>query len=231
MASQIDFAIAVGAFIIFFAILLLLLSNFFGGYSGQLLNSELRTVGNDFFTSFFGSKGNPTNWEDYNISPARLGLITDMFRSPMKINEVNNTARNNISVNVTINFDSACAKKAWNNTVRLYDINNILIPIQLYNQTFCSGQFLNHSDVVFNATFLANQSKTFFIYYSDDKNVSGSAYSLPFTGALNMTGTIYPEDKLHAISIAKMRSLKNLTYNELIQSVGRDYGFNIEISQ
>lgn len=231
MSSQIDFAIAVGLFITFFAILLVYLSNFFGGYSGLLLSSELRTAGNDLFNTFFGGKGKPTNWEDYNLSPVRLGLITDLYRLPIKINEANNTVRSNISVNVTIYFDSSCTKKAWNNTIRVYDSSNVLIPVQLYNQTFCSGQFLNFSDVIFNATFSAYQSKTFFIYYSDDKNVSGSAYSLPFTGAFNMTSLIYPEEKLHAVSIAKMNSLRNLTYNELIQSIGRDYAFDIEISQ
>jgi len=231
MASQIDFAVAVGMFITFIAIVLIYIANIIGSYQGLFTNSELRTVSEDFFNTFFSGKGVPSNWEDYGVSPVKIGLVTDLYRLPLVIYEANGTARNNVSINVSVTFDTSCAKKAWNDTVRVYDSTNTLIPLQLFNQTFCSSQFLISADLVFNATFSANQKKTFFVYYSDDKNVTGSNYTLDFTGAYNLTVLKYPVEKLTAISVAKMKAMKELTYSEMVQSVGSGYDFNIEISQ
>lgn len=231
MASQIDFAVAVGMFIIFVAVVIIYITNIIGSYQGLFINSELSTVSEDLFNTFFSGKGVPSDWEDLNVSPVKIGLVTDLYRLPVIIYETNNTLRNNVSINISVTFDSTCAKKAWNNTVRVYDSSNILVPLKLYNQTFCSNQFLTSADLVFNATVPANQNKTFFVYYSDDKNVTGSNYTLDFTGAYNITALKYPVEKLTAISVAKMRALRNLTYSEVVQSVGSGYDFDIEISQ
>jgi len=231
MSSQIDFAIAVGMFIVFIAVVIIYITNIIGSYQTLFINSELRTVSEDLFNTFFSGKGVPSDWEDYNMSPVKIGLVTHLYRLPLVVYEGNGTVRNNVSINVSVTFDSTCGKTAWNNTVRVYDSSNALIPLQLYNQTFCSSQFLTSADVVFNATIPANQQKNFFVYYSDDKNITGSNYTLDFTGAHNLTVLKYPTERLNVISVAKMKAMKGLTYSEMIQSVGSQYGFNIEISQ
>ena len=231
MSSQIDFAIAVGMFIVFIAVVIIYITNIIGSYQTLFINSELRTVSEDLFNTFFSGKGVPSDWEDYNVSPVKIGLVTHLYRLPLIIYEGNGTVRNNVSINVSVTFDSTCGKTAWNNTVRVYDSSNALIPLQLYNQTLCSSQFLTSADVVFNATIPENQHKTFFVYYSDDKNITGSDYALDFTGAHNLTVLKYPTERLNVISVAKMKAMKGLTYSEMIQSVGSQYGFNIEISQ
>jgi hypothetical protein len=229
MSSQIDFVAAVGMFITFIAVLLIYMTNIIGSYQGLFVSSELKTASEDLYNNFFSGKGVPSNWEDFNMSPVKMGLVTDLYRLPLIIYEVNGTARNNNSINVSVTFDSTCDKKAWNNTVRVYDSSNNLIPLQLYNQSFCSNQFLTSADLVFNTTFSANQKKTFFVYYSDDKNVTGSNYTMSFTGAYNLTVLKYPLEKLTVVSVAKIRAMRNLTYSEIVQSVGSYYDFNVEI--
>ena len=230
MSSQIDFVISAGIFVVFIAVFLILLSNSFISNSGIQVTSEMRTVAFDIHNALFAGKGLPTNWEDNNFPPLVIGLTTDLYRIPLLITETNNTARNNVSINATVNFDINCAKKAWNNTVRVYDNTSVLIPVTLFNQTFCTGQFLNTSDIVFNATLSALQSKTFFVYFSDDKNVTGSNYSLSFTGSINVTSKSFPEIKLPAVSIAKMRALRNYNWNDFIQLLGGSYKVYVETS-
>lgn len=230
MSSQIDFVISAGIFIVFIATILILLTSSFVSYSGIQTTSEMRTVAFDAHNSLFGGKGLPTNWEDNNFPPLVLGLTTDLYRMPIIITEANNTARTNVSINATVTFDLSCVKRAWNNTIRVYDTNNVLIPVTLYNQTFCSGQFLNSSDIVFNSSLLALQSKTFFVYFSDDKNVTGSNYTLAFTGALNVTGKTLPEIKIPAVSTAKLRALRNLKYTDYLQLLGGSYNIYVEVS-
>jgi hypothetical protein len=212
------------------AVILIFLSNSFTNYTGIQTTSEMRTVAFDVHNALFGGKGLPTNWEDNNYPPRVLGLTTDLYRMPIFLTETNNTARLNESINVSINFDLDCTKRAWNNTVRVYDSSNVLIPVTLYNQTFCSGQFLKTADIVFNTTLNGLQSKTFFVYFSDDKNVTGSTFSLSFNGTLNVTSKSFPEIKVPAISTAKLRALRNLNYDDVIQVLGGSYKIYVETS-
>lgn len=230
MPSQIDFAIAVGLFITFIVILFLYLTGYMSSYVGLVSTSELRTVAYNIYNSLFGGKGIPENWEEQNYTPVKVGLITDLYRVPIVVTETNGTERDTETINISLSFDPNCEKKAWNSTVRVYE-NGDEITSQLYNQTFCSENYLNNSDLVFNSSFSANQTKTFFIYFSGEKSIDKPNYSLPFNISSNFTIQIYPEEKLTTISITKLKALRNLTYEEVVSTLGTEYKLRIEISE
>ncbi|MDI6798500.1 MAG: hypothetical protein QMD12_00675 [Candidatus Aenigmarchaeota archaeon] len=229
MPSMIDFTVAVGIFIVFIAILISYLLNYLTSYSGLLTTSELRSAAYNAFIVLFGSKGIPEKWEEKNYTPVQVGLMTDLHRIPIIVTETNGTDRGDVIINVTLSFDAECENKAWNSTIRVYE-GESEIPSQLYNQSFCTADYINRSDLVFNSSFSANQSKTFFVYFSNDKSIAPPNYSLPFTAQTNFTIQIYPEEVLPVISISKLLALRNLSYEEVARTLGR-YRFNIEISE
>jgi hypothetical protein len=229
MAIPIDFAVAVGLFLVFIAILFVYLVNYTTSYIDLTSTSELRTVVYDIFTSLFIGKGIPENWEEYNFTPVKVGLALDLYKVPILVTETNGTDRGYIILNVTIDFDANCENKTWNNTVRLYSSGEV--PMQLQNQIFCSDQYLKKADVVFNASFSANENKTFFLFYSPDKGVAAPEYSFSFPSVSNFTFVIFPEEKLSTISITKLKGLRNLTYEEVLKTLGTEYKFNLEISE
>lgn len=231
MASQIDFAIALGLFFTFIAVLLVYLVNFLTSYTAISSTSELRTTAYNIFTSFFSDKGIPRNWTEGGNSPLKIGLVTDMYRIPIVVAENSSVNRRLVTLNLSLNFDLNCDKKAWNTTVRIINGSNVEIPFQIYNQTYCSQQFLKAADVVFNNSFNANEAKNFSIYFSQDKNITNANYSLTFPSFVNFTFTIYPEEKLTVISAEKLLALKKLNYSDVLNTLSKEYYFNLEISE
>jgi len=232
MSSQIDLAIAVGLFLTFVGLIIVYITSYMMNYSGLISISELRTAAYNIFKTFFTSKGVPSSWETNSYTPIKIGLITDMYRMPIMINNTNGTNFNNITMNISINFDTSCENTAWNDTIRMYDEDNQQIPLQLYNSTFCSEQYINKSDIVFNTSIVMDQNKILHIYFSNDENVTGSAYVMPFPNmnATNYTVIKYPKLKLTTISVAKLKALKNLSYDEVVRTIG-NYKFYVEVSE
>lgn len=230
MATQIDFAFGVGLFIVFTALLMSYIIAYITNITGSLSSSSLRTAAYDIYRAIFSGKGLPQNWENYAYTPVRIGLVTDLYMMPVVITEINNSVRSNITINVSVTYDSNCGSRAWNNTVRLYDENNNVLTIALHNQSFCSLQYLNTADLVFNLTLNANQSKTFFLYFSPDKDVQPQNLTLAFpVNATNYTAVVYPEEKLSSLSVTKITALRNKSYDDVIQTLGTEYEFNLEI--
>jgi len=230
MSTQIDFALGTGLFIVFVALLLSYLIAYITNTSGSLTSSNLRTAAYDIYRAMFSGKGLPQNWENYPYTPVRIGLVTDLYSMPVVITETNGTARTNTTINFTVAYDASCASKAWNNTVRLYDDSGNKITAALYNQSFCSGQYLNTSDLVFNLTLNANQNKTFFIYFSPDAGVQPPSYTIAFPiNASNYSAVVYPEEKLSALSLTKLAALRNKTYDDVKQTLGAQYDFYLEV--
>jgi len=229
MPLQVDFAIAVGLFITFMVILLLYLTGYMSSYTGIVSTSELRTIAYNIFNTLFGGKGVPKNWNEYNYTPVVIGLLTDLYRIPVIVSETNGTDRGNATINATISFDFNCENKAWNSTVRVLE-GEEEVPSQLYNQSFCTSRYLSSSDVVFNSSFLANQKKVFFVYFSGEKTIAAANYSLVFSNPSNFSVQIFPEEKFSAVSVSKLLTLRNLTYEEIVRVLGTEYGFNVEIS-
>jgi hypothetical protein len=231
MASQIDFAIAAGLFLTFLAVLISYLVNYTSNYFNLNTISDLRTVAFSFFNTLFDSKGLPEDWENHSYTPVEIGLITDLYRVPLVINETNGTARTNYTINVSISFDADCLNKTWNSTVRVYDENNTEVPNQLFNQIFCSDYFLKEADLVFNLTIDAFSSKKYFVYFSPQKSIVPLNYYFTFPAAENYTVTIYPEERLATVSVDKLKGLRNLSYDEVVRTLGTGYKFYVEVGE
>jgi hypothetical protein len=231
MASQIDFAVAAGIFIVFIATILILLLNYLNTYFNAGLTSDLRTVAYDIFYSIFSAPGVPSNWENSSSPPFALGLTTNLYEIPFIVNENNGTARNNVPINATFNFDSACQNKAWNTTVRIYDANNNQVPATLFNQTYCVSQYLKTADVVFTVTLSANGKANFFMFYSPQQKILPNFTSYSYPNAKNYTVLLYPEITLQTVSIDKLLALRKLSYGQVVQTLSTNYKFYIEVGK
>lgn len=220
-------AVSVGIFVIFTAVIIASLLNFFGNYRTQVLLSELQTAAHTMSNLILSGKGNPSNWEDSGTTPVGLGLTSDLYRLRLSVQN-NATARNNTSVGVDITLDSACTGKAWNNTLILYNSNNAPVVFDLQNEVFCASQFLKNASIVLNDSFAPSITKYYHLYYSPDKNVTSVSYTLPSGYATNMTIVLFPEEKLSALSLAKLGALRKINYDDIAPCVG-DYDFYIRI--
>lgn len=230
MASQIDFAIAVGLFFAFISVLIIYMLNYLINYSSISTTSELRTVAHNIYTTLFADKGIPKNWTEGTNTPLKVGLVTDMYRVPVLVNENSSADRGNVTLNLSLSFDGACNKNIWNNTVRVIGASDNDVPVKLYNQTFCSQQLLRTADIVFNDTFSAGQTRNYSIYFSQDKNITGPNYTTPFPSPVNFNFVIYPEEKLKVVSAERLLALRRLNYTDVLNTLSKEYYFNLRIS-
>jgi len=231
MPSQIDFAIAAGLFIVFTAAIIMILLNYLSNYFNISTVSDLRTVAYDTFYAVFSGMGIPSNWETTSYSPVKLGLVANLYEVPFFINETNGTARTNETVNATFFFDSSCLNRAWNTTVRVYDSDGNAVPSVLYNSSFCSSQYLLRADVVFNVTVSANSQAKFFLFYSPEKKIIPNPASYSYPSAGNYTSIIYPEITLQTVSVDKLLSLRNLSYDQVAQTLSTNFKFYFEVGK
>ncbi len=227
MSWQIDFAVATGIFLIFFSALISYLTSFRLSSISHLSILEKEELTNIILNSLFSGKGIPSNWEQEG-KVVKIGLQTELLRIPLIVKEENGTSRF-ATINISIEFDPNCLKRAWNNTVRVYE-NESEIPFQLYNQNFCLEQYLKNSTLLFSSYFNAYEEKYFLIYFSDDKGVLPSNYSLEPCETQNFSISILPEQKFYSISVSKLEALRNLSY-EIISQILGDYDFYFEVSE
>ena len=231
MASQIDFVISVGILLIFIGVIINFLLNFLGNYFNLSTLSEMRVIANNVYDSLFNSKGLPTNWWNSTNAPVKIGLIDDLYRRPIRVVEASGSLRTNISINVTVTFDNSCDNKAWESTVRLFDFNGTQVNMQLYNQTYCTASYLQQANLVFNATLQPSSTNFFYLYFSPEQFIVASNSSLEFNSTTpNIVMTVYPEEKLQTISVDRLKALRNLTYDQVIQTLGGNKNILVEIS-
>jgi len=229
--SHIDFAIATGLFLVFIGMLFGYVVSYLVDYRSMAETSELRGVASDLFNAFFTGKGVPGSWEEQGLTPVKIGLMDKLYLIVINVSETNGSYRNNIEINGTIDFDSSCERKVLNTTARLYNSSNSQIPFQLYNQTFCDGSYLKRSDIVFNLSLEPYESELFFLYFSSQKSVEAPNYSLDFpVNETNYSFQTFPIQELQAISVDKLKALRNLSYEEVLQTIPKGYEFRVEIS-
>ncbi len=235
MSSTIDFAIAAGLFLVSITFLISLVVSYYQSFTGMSLDAELRTVGFNVFNSLFSSKGLPENWEDSQGSvPFRTGLVTDLYKMPIVIQDLSGSVANNITVNFTASFDNNCLNKTWDTSIRIYNESNIEHMFSFYNMSYCrsGSQYVNKTDIVFNVSLPASGKKTFYIFYSGNKNINATNFtsiSFPST-APNVQLTKYPAELTNSVSSSKLTALRNLTYDDLLQTFGSQYIFNLELT-
>jgi hypothetical protein len=229
--DYIDFIVASSIFLIFVVFLFNQVLNYISNYRNVVETSELKEIASIIFNSFFTDKGLPENWEEQSFVPSKIGLIDNFYLTIINVTDLSGSLRENITINGSINFDPDCNKNIWNNTLKLYDSENSEIPFQLYNQSFCEGSGLKKGEIVFNLTLLPHESKIFFLYFSSEKNVVPQNYSLDFpVDEVNYTFEVFPVQEFQAISIDKLMGLRNLSYEEVIQTIPKGYNFRVEIS-
>lgn len=227
MSWQLDFAIATGIFLIFLSLIFSYLSNLRLSSISYLSSSEKTQESLLIFQNLFSGKGVPSNWEEKG-KVIKVGLQTELFRIPILVKEENGTSRF-ATINFSLEFDKNCLKKVWNSTVRVY-LNSEEVPFQLYNQNFCSEQYLKNATLLFSSFFQSYEEKYFMIYFSDDKGILPSNYSVQPSEMKNFTIKVFPEQKFFSISVSKLEALRNLSYSEIKQILG-DYDFYLEVSE
>jgi hypothetical protein len=229
--SYVDLAIATGLFLVFIGILFASVVSYLVNYRNIAENSELKGVASELFNIFFTGKGVPDNWEEYGLIPVKVGLMDKVYLIVINVTETSGSYRDNIAVNGTVDFDPSCTRNVLNNTVRLYNSSNFQIPFQLYNQSFCEGNYLKKSDIVFKISLEPNGSEFFFLYFSSQKNVQPPNYFLEFPVSVNnYTFQTFPAQELQAISVDKLKALRNLSYEEILQTIPKGYEFRVEVS-
>jgi hypothetical protein len=229
--SYVDFVVASSIFLIFIILLFNQVLNYISNYRNIAETSELREMASILFNTFFTDKGLPSNWEEQNSAPAKIGLMNYLYVIVINVSDVSGNPRENIAINGSVDFDASCSRNVLNNTLRLYNSSNSQIPFQLYNQSFCEDGKLKRGEIVFNLTLLPNESKFFFLYFSSEKDVAPPNYFLDFpVNETNYTFQVFPIQELQAISISKLKGLRNLSYEELLQTIPKGYNFRVEIS-
>lgn len=180
--NYIDFAIAVSIFLFFLTMVLILSTNYFSNISGLTKISEFRTVSEGYFKLLFSNKGIPEDWEKtLDLNPVQLGLIEDLYRIPVLVKETSGYNRNDELISVNLVFDENCENKAWNNSIRVYDVDGNEIPFRISKETFCSNQFLKQAKIVWETNLTTNQNKKFYVYYSSDDSTHAPNYTDTFS--------------------------------------------------
>jgi hypothetical protein len=190
--NYVDFAIAASIFLIFFTLILIFTSNYFGNLSTLTKTYEYRDVAVNYFNQFFSKKGTPSNWETRpGTTPVELGLAEDIYKIPVLIKETAGLSRSNEQITVRLTFDEDCEKNFWNNTLRIYDEDNNETVYELSDVTYCSEQYIQVGNVSWELNSSANEKIRYIIYYSGNRNISGPEYS----GLLSTSSSFMPADR------------------------------------
>jgi hypothetical protein len=175
------------------------------------------------------STGFPENWQKNGLQ--QLGLLDYAYKKPVLLTEANGTDRGYILLNITgFVFDNNCSLVALNSSVRVYE-NEVELPFNLYNQTFCEGSYLKNATIILNVSFSANQSRMFFIYFSNDSSVLPSNYSLPFSTASNFSLEVYPTERMIWLSVEKMKALRQLNYSDAVAALLTGNDLYLEVTE
>jgi len=176
--NYVDFSIAVSLFLFFFVIVLIFITNYFGGFAGLTKTSEYKIMAEDFYKHFFTGEGKPTNWEeDTSKTPVQIGLSDNLYVVPILVQETAGESRTNEPVMIYFDFDT---NHAWNNTLRLYDNDGNEQDNILTEYSFSSTQYLSNTNLTFLINISANQKKKYFLYYSADEDVTAPNYSITY---------------------------------------------------
>ena len=228
--SYVDFAIASGIFLIFLSIIFSYLVNYIINYRNIAETSELRGIALIIFKTLFANEGLPRNWEEQNLNPVKIGLISKLYLVVINVTETSGNNRENVVINGSVEFDPNCERDVLNNTVRLYNSSNSQVPFKLYDQTFCDGVHIKKADIAFNSSLNSSQSKFFFLYFSSEKSVEAIEYLDFPLGENNYTFQTFPIQELQILSLDKLKALRNLSYEEVLQTIPIGYEFRVEIS-
>jgi len=156
--NYVDFVIAVSLFIFFFVAVIMFTTNYFSRYSGLTKTSELRPVAESLFNILLERKGVPEDWDlNYSISPVKVGLMEDLYKITILLEETSGYNRTNELISRHIVFDENCENKTWNNTIRVFDEDYNEFVYQLSDETFCSSQYLQEANITWEVNVIILQ--------------------------------------------------------------------------
>lgn len=240
MSSLVDLAIATGLFFVFVALILSFVLNYYSNFQGILQDSELRTSAANLNNVFFGGKGVPTDWETRSATPARIGLLNDLYRLPVILTTTNGSDFNNATVNFTLTFDPNCLNTTREKTIRIFNETDVEHQYTLYNRTFCvANTFLKSADFALNVTLPGARPKVFFVYFSPESGVNATVYGTygfpiypgGISNVSNYTVIKYPTETLSQVSPSKLNALRNLTISQVLDTIGSNTNFRLEVDR
>jgi len=193
--SYIDLAVGIAFFIFFFALVMMLSIQYFAEVPNILNIREYRDLAVDMFSDFFGTEGSPSDWEDTDEVPSKLGLMTFIYRTTITVEEEGTATRTDEPVIVNLEFDDECNKAVWNNTVRVYDSDLNVVQHELVNPVMCSGQLLNESYLKFKVNITQSDDTVFYVYYLNDTGIPAPTYSISYSTSswVPVSGDTYTE--------------------------------------
>jgi len=157
---------------------------------------EVKVKALRYWNQLFKGFGQPTSWSTNYWQ--QIGLSMPLYRLPIKITETAGTTRTLEPIDVHITFDPTCEHRALNNTFRLY-YQGEQIPFSLYNASYCAPSYIKEANLVFLANVSANETKIYYLYFSNETQVIPPTYTTDLTYGsylqnsklkLNLTGEI-----------------------------------------
>jgi len=103
------------------------------------------------------------------------GLITDLVKVPVTVSEEYGRSFTNLLIPVdSLKLDN----HVWNSTVRIYDGDSNEAQYDFDEQYFDSDENIREMSISFLTNLTASQTKTFFIYGSQDKDIAFKNYTV-----------------------------------------------------
>ncbi|MFN6992536.1 MAG: hypothetical protein ACK4MM_07450, partial [Fervidobacterium sp.] len=159
--NWVDFAIAASAFLIFFALTIVFLTNHFSNIISGVRQTELRKIAFNYFKHILEKKGIPENWDKISETPVQVGLSNNLYLIPIVVKE-DSYARTPEIVSLNISFDEDCKKSIKNSSIRIFDEDSNEMRYSLTDQLFCQDNSLKIASVVFYDNITANAEKNYY---------------------------------------------------------------------
>lgn len=225
--NQVDFAVAISVLILVLVYTLTHVSSYYNNPLQEIKNSKLYVDGIYLHRSLFEDKGVPSYWHWEN-STTRPSLGMEIYKVPVHIEEVEG---NSVSENVEVHIDpgnSYNRSNAWNGSIKVYQ-NSVPVESTVTNEIDNDDDgFLDEFDVVFNVDIDAFESKTYYIYYSQDNTTSANHTPLsPDTHDLQVT--VNKALEIVGLTDYKLDMMSKMHFEEVKEKFDLDRNFNISV--
>lgn len=216
MVSVIEFSISAALFLALLVVLIIYTSIYISHHYKQITLEKMRAEARDFSENFLLSKN------------SEVSFLSTFYKRKILVKEINNESFDGY-VSIKIVFDENCEKKAFNNSIRVFDENFYDVNFSLQNVSYCDSFFVKSANLIFYVSLKPLQERFYYITYSPDTFIKSKEnyFSLTPTNILKIT--IFPEEKSESISVSKILEVrKNLTIEKLRELTGV-YNVYVEI--
>lgn len=231
---EVSFIIATSIFMLFVFLILVSTINYLTRTPESAVILGLRDNAKSIFSSLFGT----------GSASLSQRTATDLYRTPILVEESNGTDRVNEVIALQVDFDEDCDQKSsWNNTIRVYDQNFNELPSKISYQDICSSQWLNDSIVTFLVNVSANSNKRVYVYSINNSDTIAPRHNLTIVGywPLSENGGTLAKDfsgysnngtlsNFGSSSISGWQSGTNCKYNSCLAFDGADDIVNVSYS-